>query len=90
MKLRQASNHCKSILEATKLAYTDIHKSLSLSRNLVAMTFKELLIMFSTKVNLLYLLYLNLVSVIFCYFHKKNVFLGYFKITTLKKKLAYS
>ena len=44
-KFRQASNRCKRVLEAAKLAYPTLG------------TFGELLIVSSTKVNLLYLLY---------------------------------
>ena len=53
---RQASNLCKGFLEDAKLAYANKTKSLSLPRNLVLWTFGELLIVFSTKLNLLYLL----------------------------------
>ena len=53
VKFRQASNRCKRVLEAAKLAYT----TPSLPRNLALGTFGELLIVFSTKINLLYLLY---------------------------------
>ena len=50
VKFRQASNHSKRVLEAAKLAYMLLQqKALG--------TFGELLIVFSTKVNLLYLLY---------------------------------
>ena len=56
-KFRQASNSCKRVLEAAKLAYATKKKRPSLSRNLALGTFGELLIVFSTKVNLLYLLY---------------------------------
>ena len=59
VKFRQASNHCKRVLEAVKLAYGLVikQKSLLLPRNFALVTFGELLIVFSTKVNLLYLLY---------------------------------
>ena len=56
VKLRQDRNHCKRILKAAKLAYAN-KTSLSLPRNLALMTFGESLIVFSTKVNLLELLY---------------------------------
>ena len=55
VKFRQASNFCKSVLEAAKLAYAA--KCPSLSRKLAVKAFGELLIGFSTKLNLLYLLY---------------------------------
>ena len=51
VKFRQASNRCKRVLEAAKLAYTNKTKSLLLPRNLALLTFGEWLIVFSTKVN---------------------------------------
>ena len=57
VKFRQASNHCKRVLEAAKLAYATKKRSSSLPRNLTLRTFGKLLIVFSTKVHLLYLLY---------------------------------
>ena len=57
VKFRQASNHCKRVLEAAKLANLIRRKSPSLLKNLALWTFGEFLIVFSTKVNLLYLLY---------------------------------
>ena len=47
LKFRQASNCCKRILEAAKLAYASKTKE----------SFGKLLIVFLTRVNLLYLLY---------------------------------
>ena len=52
---RQASNHCSRVLETAKLAYANI-KNLSLPKSLALGTFGELLIVFLTNVNLLYLL----------------------------------
>ena len=58
VKFRQASNCCKRVFEAAKLAYaTKTKESISLPRNLALRTFGKLLTVFSTKVNLLYLLY---------------------------------
>ena len=58
LKLRQASNRCKRVLEATKLAIANKKKkNPSLPRNLVLRTFGELLVVFLKKVNLLYLFY---------------------------------
>ena len=57
LKFRQASNHCKRVLEAAKLAYANKTKSPSLPKKLAIRTFGKLPIVFSTKVNLLYLLY---------------------------------
>ena len=52
-KFRQASNHCKRVLEVAKL----YHKSPLLPRNLALRTSGKLPIVFPTKVNLWYLLY---------------------------------
>ena len=57
VKFKQASNRCKMVLEAVKLAYATKTKQLSIPRNLALGTLGELLIVFSKKVNLLYLLY---------------------------------
>ena len=57
VKFRQASNPCKRVLEAAKLHMLIKQKSPLLPRNLALVTSGELLIVFSTKVNLLYLLY---------------------------------
>ena len=56
VKFRQASNRCKRVLEPAKLAYAN-KKSPLLPRNLALVTSGKLLIVFSKKVNLLYLLY---------------------------------
>ena len=56
-KFRQTSNCCKRVLETARLALLLKQNSPSLPRKLVLDTFGELLIMFSTKVNLLHLLY---------------------------------
>ena len=52
VKFRQASNHCKRVLEAAKLAYAT-----KMKESITPQKLGELLIMFSTKVNLVYLLY---------------------------------
>ena len=57
VKFRQASNCYKRVLEAAKLAYANKIKNPSLLRNFPLWTFGKLLIVFLTKVNLLYLLY---------------------------------
>ena len=59
VKFGQAINRCKRVLKASKLSYTNKTKSLSLPRNLTLGTFGKLLIVFSIKVDLLYLLYLT-------------------------------
>ena len=56
IKFRQASNHCKRVLEAAKLHMLVKQKTPSLPRNL-ALGIGNLLIVFLTKVNLLYLIY---------------------------------
>ena len=48
-KFRQASNHCKRVLEAAKLAYDNKKKIPSLPRNLALGTFGELAIVFSKQ-----------------------------------------
>ena len=55
VKSWQASNHSKRVLPNLQIILKQ--KSPSLPRNLAFKTFGELLIVFSTKVNLLYLLY---------------------------------
>ena len=55
-KFRQASNSCKRVLEAAKLASAKKQKSASLTRNFALETFGELPTVFSTKVNPLYFL----------------------------------
>ena len=57
VKFRQASNRCKRVLEAAKLAYANKTKESITSQKLGLVTSGELLIVFLTKVNLLYLLY---------------------------------
>ena len=53
VKFRQASNRCKRVLKAAKHAYVNKIKGLLLPRNLAVMTFGDVLIVFSTRVNLL-------------------------------------
>ena len=57
VKFRQAINRCKRVLEAAKLVYANKTKESLTSQNLALGTFGELLIVFSAKINLLYLLY---------------------------------
>ena len=74
VKFRQASNHCKVVLEAAKLAFVNkTKKSPLLLRNLALVTFDELLIVFSTKVNLLYLIF-NSPEVMSSAFDKAKLF----------------
>ena len=57
VKFRQASNCSKRVLEAAKHAYTTKTKESITSQKLGSRGFCELVIVFSTKVNLPYLLY---------------------------------
>ena len=57
VKFEQAFNRCKRVLEAAKLAYAHKQKSQLLLRNFTLINLGKLLIVFSTKVNLLFLLY---------------------------------
>ena len=59
VKFRQANNHCKRVFEAAKLAHANKTNESITSQNIGSGTFGELPIVFSTKVNLLYLLYLT-------------------------------
>ena len=83
VKFRQRSNRCKRVLEAAKLAYATETKSPSLPRNLVLGTFGELLIVFSTKVNLLYLLYSMDQRCCLLHLIKQNYLLKTFVITLI-------
>ena len=81
VKFRQASNCCKKVLEATKLAYADQTKeSLTLPRNLACVTFGELLLVFSSKVNLLHL---NTPEVLSSASDKTKLFGGHSKFMSL-------
>ena len=75
VKFRQASSRCKRFLEAAKLAYVNKTKKSSLPRNVALRTFRELLIVFSTKVNLLYLLYSTVQSCCLLHLIKQNCLL---------------
>ena len=83
VKFRQASNRCKRVLEAAKLAYSNKNKSLLLPRNLALVTFGELLIVFSTKVNLLYLFYSMARRCYFLHLVKQNCLLKTFLRTLI-------
>ena len=56
VKFRQASNCCKRVLEATKLAYANKTKESITSQKHSSCDFWPIIV-FSTKVNLLYLIY---------------------------------
>ena len=53
VKFRKANNHYKRVLEAVKLVYANKTKELITSQNLTSETFGKLLIVFTTKLNLL-------------------------------------
>ena len=55
VKFRQASNRCKRVLEAAKLAYANKAKESITSQKLGSLDSGKLPIVFLTKVNLLYL-----------------------------------
>ena len=59
VKFRQASNRCKKVLEAAKLAYANKTKESIISQKRGSRYFWRIPNMFSTKVNLQYLLYLT-------------------------------
>ena len=90
VKFRQASNRCKSFLEAAKLATLLLlkQKSPSLPRNLALGTFGKLLIVFSTKVNLLYLLYSTDRRCCLLHLIKQNYLLKIFPRTQILMTLA--
>ena len=56
LRFRQVSNHCKRVLEATKVAYANKTKQSITSQKRDSQSFGEFPIVFSAKVNLLYLL----------------------------------
>ena len=66
VKLKQASNRCKGFLKLLNLHMLIKQKSPLLPRNLASVTSGELLIVFSTKVNLLYPSIQRAQGVVFC------------------------
>ena len=72
-KFRQVSNHSESVLKAAKLTYVATFR-----RNLTLGAFGELLIVFSTKINLLYLLYYTAWKCCVLHLIKQNCFLKAF------------
>ena len=81
VKFRQPGNHCKRVVEAAKLAYANKTKIslsdtlISLPRNLALKTFVLFLIVFTTKVNLLYLCYSTVWKCCLLCLIKQNSFL---------------
>ena len=89
VKFRQASNCCKRVFEAAKLAYaTKTKESISLPRNLALGTFGKLLTVFSTKVDLLYLLYSTDWRCCLLYLIKQNYLLKTFPRTQVLMTLV--
>ena len=74
LKFRQASNCCKRILEAAKFAYANKTKVCHF-----LVTFGELPIVFSTKVNLLYLFFSMVWRYCLLYLLKQNYLLKTFQ-----------
>ena len=89
VKFRQASNRCKRVLEAAKLAYATKTKESITSQKLALGTFGELLIVFSTKVNLLYLLYSTDQGCCLLDLIKQNYLLKTFPRTQILMTLVY-
>ena len=74
----QTSNCCKRVPEAVKLAFVMKEKSPSFPRDVALRTFGELLIVFSTKVNLLYLFYSTMGRCFLLHLIKQNCLLNAF------------
>ena len=88
VKFRQASTRCKRVFKNIKLAYTNKQKVLSLPRDLALGTFGELLIVFWTKVNLLYLLCSTTQRCCLLHQIKQNCFLKNFLRTLILMALV--
>ena len=80
VKFREASNRCKRVFEAAKLAYANKTKESVTSHNFALVTFVELLILFSTKVNLLYLLYSTIQRCCLLHLTKQNFLLIFLEL----------
>ena len=78
VKFRQASNGCKRVLEAAKLPYATKTKE-----SITSQKFGKLPIVFSTKVNLLYLLYSTARSCCLLHLIKQNCLLKTFLRTLI-------
>ena len=84
VKFRQARNLCKRVLESSNSAHANKTKSPSLPRNLALGNFGELLKVFSTKVNLLYLLYLAARRCCLLHLIKQNCLLSLYLFSLLE------
>ena len=83
LKFRHASNHWKGVLEAVKLSYATKTKEAITPRNLAFRNFGKLLIVFSTKINLLYLLYSETQRCCLLHLIKQNYSLKTFLISLI-------
>ena len=83
VKFRQASNHCKMVLEAAKLPYATKPKCPLLPRNLALKNFGKLLIVFSAKINLVCLHYVMVQRYCLLYLTKQNCLLKSFLRTLI-------
>ena len=83
VKFRQASNHCKRVLEVPNLHMLIKQKSPSLPRNLALRTFGKLLIVFSTKLNLQYFPHSTAWRCCLLHLMKQNCFLKIFLRTLI-------
>ena len=88
VKFRQASNCCRRVLEAAKLAYATKTKESITSQKPGSWDFGEFLIVFSTKVNLLYLLYSTDRRCCLLHLTKQNYLLKTFPITQILMTLV--
>ena len=88
VKFRQATNRCKSVPEAAKLAYATKTKESITSQKLGLGTFGELLIVFSTKVTLVYLLYSTKRRCCLLHLIKQNYLLNTFPRTQILMTLV--
>ena len=88
VKFSLTSNCCKRVLEAAKLAYANKQKKPALPRNLALGTFGEFLIVSSTKVNLLQLLYLTARGCCLLHLIKQNCLLKTFLRTLILMTLV--
>ena len=83
VKFSHTNNRCESVLEVTKLAYANKTKASITSQKLALGTSGELKIVFSAKVNLLYILYLTTRRYCLLHLIKQNCLLKTFLRTLI-------
>ena len=83
VKFGQASNSCKMVPRAAKLAYANKTKESITSQKLDSWDYGKLLIVFSTKVNLLYLPYSTAWKCCLLHFIQQNYLLNFFLRTLI-------